>query len=336
MSQESCPEQWRNLEEWQLVLWPSNNSANNEEDYDSDTSIESGDIPELEVEMADIPITKREKYFYIEKILQHKLTTKRTIENNRIGRRKVVARHFLVKWKNFDDKHNSWEPEDCLDGCLELLNDYLREHDLEPTKNKLYAGSSNKTEEVENYVEEKKALEILKTYAKLTSYSSDAKIISITEEEMPEGNWLGLFTTDFHMYAIVKSQGKFWIADGSNKYMKSRKARRQIVKTLGEKPTPVEFKNQSKDDHCASSCIVIALEFLRQHKQKELGKKLQPRLNLLKKLKEQLHKAKTEAPSLYREEKNLERRTKIICECGWKAKTNKKQALAAHKKHCKI
>lgn len=44
-------------------------------------------------------------------------------------RTKYRKRQFLVKWKGFESRHNSWEPEANLK-CPELLNEYLQSHGL--------------------------------------------------------------------------------------------------------------------------------------------------------------------------------------------------------------
>ena len=38
--------------------------------------------------------------------------------------KKGVSTRFLVKWKNYDHLHNSWEPESNLINCKELLMEY--------------------------------------------------------------------------------------------------------------------------------------------------------------------------------------------------------------------
>lgn len=40
-------------------------------------------------------------------------------------------RKFLVRWKNFSPKHNSWESEKNLKSCSKILKEYLKKHRLQ-------------------------------------------------------------------------------------------------------------------------------------------------------------------------------------------------------------
>jgi hypothetical protein len=55
-----------------------------------------------------------EPLYEVEQILQH--------ADVRVGRK--VVRRFLIKWANYDASHNSWEREDNLVSCDEVLADY--------------------------------------------------------------------------------------------------------------------------------------------------------------------------------------------------------------------
>jgi hypothetical protein len=45
-----------------------------------------------------------EMYYEVEKVLKHR--------NRKVG--KELRREYLLKWKGYSRKHNSWEPEDNL------------------------------------------------------------------------------------------------------------------------------------------------------------------------------------------------------------------------------
>ncbi len=59
-----------------------------------------------------------EPLYEVEKILQH--------ADVRTGRK--VVRRFLIKWANYDASHNSWEREDNLVSCDEVLADYWQRY----------------------------------------------------------------------------------------------------------------------------------------------------------------------------------------------------------------
>ena len=52
--------------------------------------------------------------FFVESIVEHRGDTKR-----------LNSLFFKVKWLNYDDSHNSWEPWNALRIC-DKLHDYLR------------------------------------------------------------------------------------------------------------------------------------------------------------------------------------------------------------------
>ena len=69
----------------------------------------------------DLPAdTARRDYmeFVVEKILKHSGDTE-----------KPTGMSFQVKWLNYDDTHNSWEPRKNLRLC-EALHDYLRDNKM--------------------------------------------------------------------------------------------------------------------------------------------------------------------------------------------------------------
>ena len=69
----------------------------------------------------DVPAdTARRDYmeFVVEKVLKHSGDTK-----------KPTAMSFQVKWLNYDDTHNSWEPWKNLRLC-EALHEYLRDNKM--------------------------------------------------------------------------------------------------------------------------------------------------------------------------------------------------------------
>lgn len=40
-------------------------------------------------------------------------------------------RQYLVKWKGYDDFENTWEPEENLQHCEDLIEAYYRQQDIE-------------------------------------------------------------------------------------------------------------------------------------------------------------------------------------------------------------
>jgi hypothetical protein len=73
------------------------------------------------LEPAD-PDTPLQKTFYYEPEEEHEF------EVEYIGNHKEATptqeRHFLVKWKDYPDSENTWEPESNLENCQEKINEY--------------------------------------------------------------------------------------------------------------------------------------------------------------------------------------------------------------------
>ena len=72
----------------------------------------------LEVDVPSDTPRRDHMEFVVEKVLKHSGDTK-----------KPTAMSFQVKWLNYDDTHNSWEPWKNLRLC-EALHDYLRDNTM--------------------------------------------------------------------------------------------------------------------------------------------------------------------------------------------------------------
>ena len=80
--------------------------------------------------------------FYIEKIMTH------------TGDKKTPSRmEFLVKWLNYDESENSWEPWKSLRKTYQLHN-YLREHNMQSLIPKEFRNQPSPSEEPSSEEEE--------------------------------------------------------------------------------------------------------------------------------------------------------------------------------------
>lgn len=43
---------------------------------------------------------------------------------------RVLERRFRIRWKGFDHRSDTFEPESNLDGCLDILQKYLRDNNM--------------------------------------------------------------------------------------------------------------------------------------------------------------------------------------------------------------
>jgi hypothetical protein len=68
-------------------------------------------------------VIKGEFEFIVQKIMKF-----RVVEENDKKSKKV--RKFLVRWKGYSDEHDTWEPEENLRNCQNVLTKYKKEHRL--------------------------------------------------------------------------------------------------------------------------------------------------------------------------------------------------------------
>ena len=45
---------------------------------------------------------------------------------------------YLVRWKGYDSHDDTWEPEENLHGCKDLIVDFFKERDVNPTRKVTY------------------------------------------------------------------------------------------------------------------------------------------------------------------------------------------------------
>lgn len=54
-----------------------------------------------------------------------KILNRRVVDDNRV--------EYLVKWKGYSSKYNSWEPRsNLMPGCIVIISDYHDEHPYDP------------------------------------------------------------------------------------------------------------------------------------------------------------------------------------------------------------
>jgi|JI6StandDraft_1071083.scaffolds.fasta_scaffold10053_5 hypothetical protein len=62
-------------------------------------------------------MAKQFRYYEVEKILGHR-------ERKGKPKSKAGQLQYLLKWKDYEQRHNSWEPESNVLGCDDLLMEY--------------------------------------------------------------------------------------------------------------------------------------------------------------------------------------------------------------------
>lgn len=284
----------------------------------------------------DSEIEEKDKdYFDVEKIIRMRRVT---IQD---GRRKKVTREFLIKWSGYDARHNSWEPEPHLDGCVETLNKFLDSIHEARTKIKQRVGAEGKAKfNEDNWVEVDRILIAVKSVLNHHSYSSGLDV-AIYEDRFLDHDSLYLFVHRKHCFVILHRalEGIYMIADGTNSYLKDEAIKMEVDSILGRWLESMKFVSQCGVDHCASSAVVIAREMARLYKNRSFYDKsrwpstISVPLKTFHRLQSIFHKHPSER--LSSREENIKKKVLNRCAlCGFAVQSNKKTAIRLHELHC--
>ena len=151
-------------------------------------------------------IEKRKHYHTVEKIFDYHED------------REENTRYFLIRWKGCTDKDDTWEPEDHLDGCIDLLQRFCRQRKISLSRITAYYGCSN----LEQYNENNwvSIATLTSSYKKFeTRVAKDIKLpIQQFRNRISSYDCLLLYPENFHLYTIVyyRSARLCVVADGTN------------------------------------------------------------------------------------------------------------------------
>lgn len=199
-------------------------------------------------------VFKEKHYFPVEKIVRHKETNKK--------------RFFLIQWESYSVKDRTWEPEENMDGCLNILQSYLEKKNLPYSRVAGLMGaveSDRNLFEISNWVTMEKTL---LTFAQMFSRFFKNKLPHYQEYTGgfgPTGSYFLRY--EHHCYAI------FWdenlklatIGDGRNVYRKNFEVAKYINSLVNVRTRSVEWVHCSAVDHCTSAAILIQLELYRDY-----------------------------------------------------------------------
>lgn len=311
-------------------------------DIDEDIQIsKETNQPTIRCKRAD----KLKDYYPVKAIIGHKEYGKPAILKGEILDESEVQesgdeRLFLVDWDGFEGEE-TWEYESNLNKCILTLKKYLKDNNLEPTKVKHYAGASSfaKTNP-ENWIEIDTIMSFIQIYRKTLKINVNINIELF--KMIKKRDTIYIIEQDNHCFVILHlfEQKLCFIADGGNEFINNSKAKFELERRLrGLKLKPMQFTQQSGADHCGSSAIALALEFLRLYRDRETYLKFGwPQLitvspGLLKTLRNRLHKKDSEKITTRNE--NTYKRPWYECpKCKARFQSSSKQPLSAHIKSC--
>jgi len=136
-----------------------------------------------------------------------------------------------------------------------------------------------------------------------------------------------LLDHDSHCYVIcyLSEQSLGYIADGT--------VREEIAKFTGLKLVGLNYNQQFRVDHCASSAVMIALELIRHHKQGQWPESLAAPRSLRSRIEKRFHKFESESVS--EQPLHAKRRWHICSKCSKLFPNTKRRAFIMHQRSCR-
>lgn len=224
---------------------------------------------------------KNKHYHQVEEILQCR--TKYTVRG--------TTRKFLVKWKDYDASHNSWLPEDYLDGCLDMLQRFLRDKSLPvSTLHALLGDTNSEVGNEKNWVPMERILSKISSMRNIGCYKTTLECTAF--EKIGTGDKIYVIAHDRHCYVLLYLANKHrgFIADGRNNFIDDTSVQSELKSLLEIDLIGVKYDYQFRADQCATSAVMIALEFMRAYKKGWIPVKLYPPKALTNRVASDFHK----------------------------------------------
>lgn len=251
-------------------------------------------------------------------------------------RERSGKRQFKILWEGYSDRYATWEPEEHLIGCVDMLQHYCRtvQPPLQYSKIRYIYGASGDRSSTnrDNWASLE---EIATCFNKIKQRIFAHVPIEIKlSEEFGSADSLHFIGYDQHCYVVLYlySSGFGYIADGSNLYRDDIKSGREIRDLLKIPLVSCSFEKQTKIDHCASSAVLIGLEFTRNYHHKIRPRTLVPPKRLSARVIEQMHpfeSVKLDAPPLSK------RKQQLACpHCGRTFWKSARKNYLLHCRHC--
>lgn len=270
---------------------------------------------------------KRQHYYEVERIRKY------SVRNSK--------RFFLIEWKDSQvrgSKRNAqtWEPEEHLDGCLDMLQSYLRRNKLQLSKIEGLLGSTSSASAMKTNWHTMDT--ILERFRKnRIRLQLDHMHIEIGEfSHLKQHDGLYFLAHEFHCFVIlyINAEKKAYLGDGGNTHRMDVNVRNEIASYLPDtRIVSCEFTRLTRVDHCASSALFIGIEFLRAY---QAGTK-PLRVNVSDYLYERETKSMHKEVSKVTQKLPLHlRRHQLMCfTCGRKFKTHARKMLSNHIRACR-
>lgn len=166
--------------------------------------------------------------------------------------------YYKLKWSNGE---KTWEPESNCQGCIWIINLFREKRGLGPAKTPdLYGAEENCTVNTNNWVSIDQMIGAINQFDRVKD-GLPGVVKFGPSNVSPLIQLLGIGN---HVYVLYRSgDGQFYVADGTNSFLEDEFIQAQVEELTGILPIGIKFVGQNANDHCASSAVMIALEFRR-------------------------------------------------------------------------
>jgi len=231
-------------------------------------------------------------------------------------------RYVRVKWAGYPDSYNSWIlKSDIVDGETDE------------------SAQQSCSVERGNFISASDAVANVLAYRSLVAYSYPDVVIDsyyYQRLDIKTKNYVLIWNYSDHLYVVAVFKGQVYLADGVDNCHINSKVRGLIRKLVAWKISLGSVGiQQSGDDHCGSSAVLIALEYLRMMRSGEICERILFPVGLKHKLVRKLHPNKPASragePSQIR--LNVD---ELVCRyCGVSYRKKGSTRLKMHEAKCK-
>lgn len=235
---------------------------------------------------------------------------------------------YLVLWA---DGTQSYEPEENCRGCVEKVNEFRASKGLAPCKLvPRYGASTDKGYNNENWVTMDQVKAAIEQYDRVKDGFPPVKDFSPDND----GICIQLLGLSNHIYVIHRSpvDNKLYIADGTNSYLETRAATLKVNAIIGKHAIGIKFVGQNFVDHCASSAVMIALEFRRTYRTKTVPQLLKAEKSTYERVKKLFHHYQSSVVTQSKPLRNLE--PDVCQKCGKRFPKANRRGFIAHQNKC--
>lgn len=256
-----------------------------------------------------------------------------------------TPRKFLINWAPKRTKNGrminylpTWEPEENLAGCFNLLQKFCRSAQLPLSTIRAKAGASGSyIFNTENWVDIEEILRVVRMNQTSTRYNSHAEVTQLEENFGDKDQiYIYVYLDHFFVIAFRPSERFAYVADGMNEFSNNYQVRSDFYLQFQRKFRSIRFEQQTAVDFCGSSAALIALEMRNLFKAFDFEnwpKLITVPTGLRKRIVKQLHKPRI-SQTIATFKSGSDYRKRHYCKHGCVKAFSSKRSLNAHQINC--